>query len=312
MHWWAFRRYHGKLSRQFDVVVDEVNTIPFFTPLWADVPVVMLIHQLAREVWWHETGFPLNALGFVCEPLYLSLYRRVPVLTVSASTKEDLVQLGFKGSITVVPQGLESVTEVRTARPAYPTFLYVGRLAPSKRVSDVIRAFAAFSKSIQATELRLLGEGPAGYVQRLHSLVDELGLEERVRFLGRASTHEKHQEMAAAHMLLLASVREGWGLVVTEANAFGTPAVGYDVHGLRDSIRDHETGLLVDPTPKKLADAMMLLWRDPDLYQRMSAAARAWSATFSFERTATAFRAGIAAALAKPPARRQDGLEVGN
>src|SRR6202022_3092021 len=71
VHWSAFRRYRSRLSQSFDIVVDEVNTIPFFTPIWANVPTVMLIHQLAREVWWYESKFPLNVIGFLAEPLYL-------------------------------------------------------------------------------------------------------------------------------------------------------------------------------------------------------------------------------------------------
>jgi hypothetical protein len=101
VHWSAFRHYRGRLSQRFDVVVDEVNTIPFFTPLWSDVPAVMFIHQLAREVWWYESPFPLNALGYIAEPLYLRLYRRFPVVTVSDSTRRDLVSLGFSETITV-------------------------------------------------------------------------------------------------------------------------------------------------------------------------------------------------------------------
>src|SRR5438309_1221353 len=99
VHLHAFRRYRRRLKSRFDIVIDEVNTIPFFTPLWADVPVVMLIFQLAREVWWYESGFPVNALGFLAEAHYLRAYRNVPVITVSASTKGDLRSLGFRGEI---------------------------------------------------------------------------------------------------------------------------------------------------------------------------------------------------------------------
>jgi glycosyltransferase involved in cell wall biosynthesis len=303
VHWSAFRRYRGKLSKNFDVVIDEVNTIPFFTPLWSDIPVVMFIHQLAREVWWYESPFPINALGFLAEPLYLRLYRRVPVLTVSQSTKQDLNELGFTASMTVLPEGVEPLTALRVAKSSRPTFLYVGRLSPSKRVSDVIRAFAAFCKVSESGELRLLGDGRPAYVRELRQLADNLGMSERVRFLGRVPTSEKHLEMAVAHVLLLASAREGWGLVVTEANAFGTPAVAYDVPGLRDSIRDQETGLLVQPSPKRLAEAMVRLWQDRDLYRRLSSAAKTWSATFTFDKTTEVCRVSLLKTLAtlQPP-----------
>jgi glycosyltransferase involved in cell wall biosynthesis len=294
VHWRAYRRYRRNLSTNFDIVVDEVNTVPFFTPLWANVPIVMFIHQLAREVWWYESPFPISVIGFLVEPRYLRFYRHIPVVTVSESTKRDLLGLHFKGQLTVAPEGLEPVTESRIAKETTPTFLYVGRLTPSKRVSDVIEAFALFCNSVSGSELNLLGEGPPNYVNKLHTLVLARGVAGRVNFLGRVSTERKHQEMARATMLLLASVREGWGLVVTEANAFGTPAIAYDVPGLRDSIRDQETGVLVKASPQKLADAMLSLWAKPDQYQSMSAAASEWSATFSFDNTASAFREELA------------------
>ncbi len=297
MHWSAFRHYQGKLAGNFDVVVDEINTIPFFTPLWADIPVVAFIHQLAREVWWYESPFPLSALGFFAEPLYLRAYRRVPAITVSESTKLDLTNLGFVGPMTVLPEGLEPLTVSSVTRPAHPTFLYAGRLAPSKRVSDVIRAFAAFDKSSDRGELRLLGDGRPEYIRALHKLARDLGVSERVRFLGRISRERKHMEMAGAHMLLLASAREGWGLVVIEANAFGTPAVAYDVPGLRDSIRHEKTGLLVRPSPEALAGSMIRLWSDSSLYERLATGAKAWSVTFSFENTAIVFRHAISGVL---------------
>jgi glycosyltransferase involved in cell wall biosynthesis len=294
VHWSAYRHYRGRLSQSFDVVVDQVNTIPFFTPLWADVPQVMLIHQLAREVWWYESPFPMSLIGYVAEPLYLRLYQNVPAMTVSASTKDDLRRLGFKASIVIIPQGLEPISKPAAARAGQPRFLYVGRLAPSKRVSDVIRAFAMFSKSSPDAELRLIGDGPPAYLRKLETLAHDLVVSENVHFLGRVSSEDKHRDMASAHALLLASAREGWGLVVTEANALGTPAIAYDVPGLRDSVRNEDTGLLVNQSPRSLADAMARLMTDQALYQRLSTAAAAWSATFSYESTTTAFRNELA------------------
>jgi glycosyltransferase involved in cell wall biosynthesis len=79
-------------------------------------------------------------------------------------------------------------------------------------------------------------------VSSLKLLTRKLGLHESVKFLGRLPAADKHRYMAAVHALLMASVREGWGLVVTEANRCGTPAIVYDVPGLRDSVRDGKTG----------------------------------------------------------------------
>src|SRR5205823_5517706 len=131
--------------------------------------------------------------------------------------------------------------------------------------------------------LWLMGAGPDSYVRSLHDQVGELGLADSIEFLGRLPAEEKHLRMARAHVLLMASVREGWGLSIAEANACGTPAVVYDVPGLRDSVREGATGLVVPPTPQGLVDGMVRLTSQPDLYARLAAEARRWSSTFSFD-----------------------------
>jgi glycosyltransferase involved in cell wall biosynthesis len=307
VHWLAFRKYRDKLRGHFDAVIDEVNTMPFFTPLWADIPRFMFIHQLARKVWWYESRFPLNAIGFVVEPWYLRLYRRTPVLTVSSSTEADLRNLGFRGPIAVVPEGLEPIRVQHVTKKRIPTLLYVGRLAPSKRVTHILRAFATFRSACGPSQLWLIGDGPDDYVRRLHRLVRHLGLSGCVRFWGRLPPHEKHLRMAEAHMLLMASVREGWGLVVTEANACGTPAIVYDVHGLRDAVRDEETGLVVPPSPRQLARAMTRLWSDQSLYERLGAEARRWSQSFSYEATVDAVTKGLTQTSWATHGARSDG-----
>jgi glycosyltransferase involved in cell wall biosynthesis len=287
VHLHAFLRYFRRLNRRFDLVIDEVNTVPFFTPLWADIPVFMLIYQLAREVWWYESRFPISLLGFILEPLYLRLYKRVPVFTESKSTLEDLRRLGFSGSITVLPVGVdcEGVIEVGSTN-RLPNFVYVGRLSPSKRVHDIIRAFALFRRTVPEARLWLVGDGPKRYVQALCKLALGLQLETAIDFCGRLGQDQKYERMAGAYALLMASVREGWGLVVTEANAMGTPAVVYDVAGLRDSVLHERTGLLVSPSPSALAEGMLRIWRDRDLYVRLVSEAAINSRDFSFDHSA--------------------------
>jgi len=293
VHWSAYRRYRGKLTRQFDIVVDEVNTIPFFTPLWADVPKVMFIHQLAREVWWYESAFPLSVLGFLAESIYLWPYRATPVLTVSASTERDLRQLGFQGPITVIPEGLEMGAELPPSKSIQPSFLFVGRLAPSKRIEHILQAFALFRNETGTGTLCVVGSGSETYRQSLTRLAERLGVSESIEFRGRVTASEKYQLMASAHLLLLTSVREGWGLVVSEANACGTPAVVYDVPGLRDSVRHESTGLVVPPQPRYLSDAMVRLITDRTLYARLAAEASKWSRTFSFDETVRVVRVAL-------------------
>src|SRR5207245_11190586 len=104
-------------------------------------------------------SFSLNVIGFLTEPFYLRCYRDVPVLTGSDSTRDDLRRFGFNGPVTMISYGLEQITDLAVAKPTTPTFLYVGRLVPSKRVADVIQAFSLFCECVEVDQLCLLGTG---------------------------------------------------------------------------------------------------------------------------------------------------------
>ena len=298
VHWHAFTRYRMSIRRRFDLVIDEVNTMPFFTPLWAGIPSVMLIFQLAREVWWYESPLPISAMGYVVEPIYLRAYRQTPVITISTSTEHDLRRLGLIGPITVIPIGIDRVHVSHQARATTPTFLYVGRLAPSKRIGHMVKALAQFRAVTGTGQLLLAGGGAPNYQRSLYELAQRLNVEDSVTFCGRVTEIEKHRLMSEAHALLMTSVREGWGLVVTEANACGTPAIVYDVPGLRDSVRDESTGLVVPPRPDRLCEAMVRVTSDQRLYDRLVAESRRWSESFSFDGAADAVKSVLEATLA--------------
>ncbi len=271
--------------RGFDVVVESVNTIPFLTPLWRNrLPTtVPLFHQLAVDVWDAELPRPLARVGRWLELRLLSLYRDTPVVAVSPSTRDDLVELGFK-SVAVVANGRDEPPpdlELTPKEPT-PTFLFVGRLAANKRPQHALQAFDAIRRTIPDARLWLIGQGPLDTELRAV-------LPPGAELLGRLSRRELYERMARAHCLLVPSVREGWGLVVVEANAVGTPAVGYDVRGIRDSIRPGETGALVTAgDPEALGHAAAALVTDPERYERLRAAAAEWGGSFSWDTTADA------------------------
>ncbi|MHB1520707.1 MAG: glycosyltransferase family 4 protein [Ferrimicrobium sp.] len=245
------RRYWRTQGKgNFDLVIDEVNTKPFGCPKWiSDVPVVALIHQVAREIWFHETWLPVALLGrFWLEKHWLAAYRDTAVVTVSTSSKESLEAYGLR-NVTIVPEGMyQSPTSERaheSAKEDRLTLAFVGRLSSNKRPQDVIKAFGIIQGKIPEARLWIMGTGPME--ARLRRLAPS-----GVEFLGRVSDREKFDRLRRAHTLVATSVREGWGLVVTEAAMVGTPSVGYDVPGLCDSI-NASGGLLTDPEPEALA-----------------------------------------------------------
>lgn len=280
--------YHALVQREFmrlcdfDVVVESINTLAFLTPLWRRrlPPTITLVHQLAVDVWDEEFSRPLASLGRRVERGLLRPYRDVPVAAVSSSTRDDLLQLGLT-NVTVVPPGRDEPPELYgLEKEPLPTFLFVGRLAANKRPDHAIEAFRTIKCELPSARLWIVGTGP---------LEDELAriLPEDAMLLGRLSRDELYARMAMAHCLLMPSVREGWGMVVVEANSVGTPAVGYDVGGIRDSIRDGRTGLLATAGDSlALATQAISLVTDEARYEAMRGAARNWAEGFSWERTA--------------------------
>jgi glycosyltransferase involved in cell wall biosynthesis/O-antigen/teichoic acid export membrane protein len=269
--------------RGFDVVVESVNTIPFLTPLWRHrlPPTVTVIHQLAADVWDAELPRLLAPLGRRVEHALLRLYRHAPVAVGSASTRADLERLGFT-NLSVLTYGRDEPPDLGDVRKeAKPTFLFVGRLAVNKRPDHAVRAFAAIRHEIPDARLWLVGAGP------MEAELAET-LPPGAELLGRLPREELYERMARAHCLLVPSVREGWGLVVIEANSVGTPAVGYDIAGVRDSIQPGRTGLLAPAgEPEALGRAAVALVRGHDRYAQTCHEAVEWAANFSWDATAT-------------------------
>ena len=266
----------------YDVILDEINTLPFLTPLWQDhlPPTLALIHQLADDIWDLEVPRPLAMVGRRVEPHLLRMYRDVPVATVSGSTMADLSRLGLR-DIRVVLEGRDEAPPVgHLPKEAVPTFVFIGRLAANKRPDHAIAAFRRIRETLPDARLWVIGVGALEAQLRV-------GTPDGVEFLGRVSRQEMYERMARAHCLLVPSLREGWGLVITEANSVGTPAAGYDAPGIRDAIRPGRTGMLAaSGDPRALADAALSLIGDPDAYASMCLEARRWAECFSWDATA--------------------------
>lgn len=286
VHLHAFRRYRKRV-KEFTRIVDEINTIPFYTSLYARDRSVALIHQLARDVWQHEAPWPIGNLGALLEPLYLMPYRRARTMTISPSSAETLRQVGFRGSIFIIPMAVdEPADEQMPEKQADGDIIVVSRLTPSKRISHALHAANILKKSGWAGTLHIVGAGDRRYVGKLERLAAKLDLR-NVRFHGRVSEGERARLLRSASLLWLTSVREGWGLVVTEAARHWTPSVVYRVPGLVDSVVDGVTGSVVEPRPAALAEASRRLLQES--LREVAAEAVAHSYRFSWQRTVDAF-----------------------
>jgi len=256
--------------KDIDCIVDEVHGIPFFSVLYTRKPVVVFIHEIAGSIWDYMYPFPLAVVGKALEALYLCAYRSREFWTVSRSTALELKKKGIpKDHIVVIPNPI-SCAPVRSLpeKEKNPTFLYVGRLVRMKRVEDVVSAFAGIQKKKKTAMLWIAGTGDSTYISMLRGRIRSYGLEAHVRIFGYVGEKHKLQCMRRAHILLHASAKEGWGLVVLEAASQGTPSVVYDVAGLRDAVVHDKTGLLVqNGVPQDMAESALTLLSDKGKYR---------------------------------------------
>lgn len=278
-------QFYRKHAGEYDIVVDEINTRPFMTPKFVHdgTPVIALIHQLAREFWFYETPFPINWIGnHILEDRWLKNYTDIPSITVSHSTKNDLLDLGFK-DITIIPEGInfKALPDI-PEKEKEPTLIFVGRMGRAKLPDHVMEAFTYIKKSIPDAKLWMVGDGKMRKKLEENKPVD-------VTFFGYVGGNKKHELMSRAHAILVPGVREGWGLVVTEANAMGTLAIGYNVHGLRDSIKDGKTGLLCEPNPEAMAEKAFELLSDNALLEKLSRNALTWAGEFNWDKSVEEF-----------------------
>jgi glycosyltransferase involved in cell wall biosynthesis len=243
------RKFYKDNSTAFDVILEEINTRPFFAYTWGSTPVVHMIHQVAKDVWKYEAPFPVSLVGrYYFEPRWLKRLAGKHVLTLSPSSAESLIEYGINNAIVALP-GSDDSQVVHSEKAPTPTVVFLGRLVASKRPDHVVEAFRYLRTQIPNAELWMLGSG-----QMKKKL--EKDLSAGVTLFGHVSYKERQLRLARAHVLVATTVREGWGLNVSEASAVGTPTIGYDAPGLRDSI-PMSGGLVVPVSSEKLGRALV-------------------------------------------------------
>ena len=292
---------------EFDVVVECLNKIPFYAPLWAGVPVLAICHHLFGEVAFDQVAWPIAAGVQLAERGIPFAYHATDFLAISSSTRDDLVARGIEAErIHTSLPGIERPRlEADPDSPRPARLVYVGRLEAYKRIDLLLEAAARLVTRWPDLELVVIGRGPER--ERLEARAAALGLAARTRFTGFVDDRERDRLLASARACVFPSLKEGFGLTVIEANALATPVVARDAPGLRDSIRDGETGALVrgdDPADWERALAPML--EENDSTRALRRRALAWSEQFDWERASDELLAALQAAVrASRSARRE-------
>jgi glycosyltransferase involved in cell wall biosynthesis len=289
----ALAYYITHMRNQFNIMIEVVNTAPYFGILFErKARRYLLNHQLAREIWFQETSFPLSYFGYyMLEPVALRTLSsaRVPVITVSESTKADLARFGMSPKRThIISEGIEiepilSLSSVK--KYSQPTLLSLGGIRAMKQTLDQITAFEIAKKKISSLRLVIAGSSNGPYGKKVLDYIEQSSYKKDIVYLGRVDTKDKIKLMQKSHLILQTAIKEGWGLTVTEAASQGTPAVVYDADGLRDSVKNNQTGIITAKNPDALASGIIKVLTDMELYDRLREACWKWSQQITFDRS---------------------------
>jgi glycosyltransferase involved in cell wall biosynthesis len=277
-------------KERFDIVIDDLNKIPFFTPLFVREPLYGVTHHLFGGSVFREINPILAAYVYVMERGAVWYYRRkgIPFIVGSPSTMRELVGRRFPPDrVAVVNYAVDHAVHRLTGIPKSPTPLIgsFGRLKRYKSIDHLIRALPPVVKEYPSIKVVIAGDGDDRV--RLEQVAREVGVAAAVEFTGFISEERKVELLQQMWFKVATSAKEGWGLTVTEANACGTPVIASDVPGLRDAVRNNETGILYPYGDiDRLTKAILVLLRDAQLRARLTGNAIGWADTFTWDAAA--------------------------
>lgn len=291
--------FYVKNRSCIDYVIDQCNTHRFFTPLWVkNEKRIFYIHQLTREIWDINLKFPFNIIGKRTENFLLRLNNKDYAIIVSESTKNDLVDVGFNiNKLFIVPNGIsfEPWTENEfLEKEKNPTFIYAGRYAKYKGIDVAIEAFGKFKNHYPNTKLWILGKRNEEYIEKnLMPICQKYGLtwgteedDSDIISWGFVSEEKKLELLSRSKALLFPSIREGWGIPITEAANVGTPSIVFDSPGIRDAVNFGQAGYLCKAnTSEGLYEQLVACVQEEEQYTLKRKQAYEFSKTFVWENT---------------------------
>jgi glycosyltransferase involved in cell wall biosynthesis len=270
----------------YDVVLEDINKMPFYSPLHTKLPVTVLIPHLFGTTIFREANPLVGTYVYLSELPIPWVYRKSLFEVASRSTKRDMIKRGIpEDRIRVVENGMDHpvyMIDDPPPRNPFPTFIHLGRLRKYKSADVVVRAMAIILRDFPDARLNVVGDGAEE--EALKRLARKLGIAGAVDFLGYMPRKQIVDLLYRTHIFMNPSPKEGWGLTVIEANECGVPVVASRRPGLVDSVQEHTTGLLARyGDPEDFAAKAMSLLRDPERWRRMSEEAVRWARSFSWD-----------------------------
>lgn len=269
----AFRWYLFENQEKFDLVIDQFHGLPFFTPLYVRSRKLGFIHEVTKDVWkYNPLPEPFHSvvslIGQKGEPwIFKCFYKNIPFLTVSESTRQELIEIGIsKKNIEIIQNGVK--TQIPEIIVKKPIVTFLGAIAEDKGIEDALTVFSLLKN--KKLHFWVIGKHDDDYFKKVSQLSKKLSLSGRIKFWGFVSEKKKIELLAQSLVVVNPSVREGWGLTVLEAASVGTPTVAYNVSGLKDAIINNQTGLLSEEkTPEALAALTEEILSNKTLYKKL-------------------------------------------
>lgn len=286
---WFYKMYLAK--NNYDLIVDDISKIPMDTPRYINKPIVGILHHIHGSTLYKEIPAYMAFYISQCEKRIPKYYSKTPMFTVSPSTKDELVALGQPEAkidylYNAIDQELFEKTKIEKSET--PLLVYVGRIKKYKQVDLVIDVLPKLLEKYPNLELHIGGTGDN--LEELKNYASQKGVLDSVKFLGFLSEDDKAKLLGRAWIFVTMAMKEGWGITVIEANAMNTPVVGSNVSGLRDSIKDGETGYLVEMyNEEDLIVKISDLIENKEKLNQFSENAKEWSLQFSWQSSAEHF-----------------------
>lgn len=279
-----------RLEREigFDLVIEDLNKIPFYTRFYSKKKKLAILHHLFGTSIFEETN-PIFALYVLFhERMIPKLYKGIPFVVVSESTKEEIVRGGIpEKDVRVIYNGIDTEFFKPSKKSERPLIVYLNRMRKYKRPDLALMVFKKISQVCRDCDFLMIGSGP--YLEKVKNLAKKLEL--KVNFTGFVDELRKREILSSAWVVINTSAKEGWGLVNMEAFACGTPVVGFKVPGMRDSVKESYNGFLVeDRNVERMAEKVLEIIRDERLRNELSKNARTFAENFTWDRTAGEFK----------------------
>ncbi len=270
-----------------DIIVEDLNKIPFFTPMYVKTPVfAILLHRFGKSIF-TETIFPSAVYVYAAESMVPIIYRNIPFDVISESTREDLIKSGIPAhNISLHYCGIDKIIyrpQSRIKKTYSVTF--VGRLKKYKSIDHLLYAVAEVVKTFPGIVVTIVGDGDD--LPRLRNICSYLKIEKTVTFTGFVSEQKKVRILQESEIVVNTSIREGWGLTVIESNACGAPVIAANSPGLKDSVKDGYNGILYPyGNIEAIATSIKKLLSDRELLKKLQRNAILWSSRFDWGKSA--------------------------